>query len=223
MKKEKIVLSPTERFWEIANFKYYDESRTEGKYNLPTNEPTQHWPTGLIGFHDLNDDPGQRVNGIHFYIHDYKFECLWNKPERYFDKFLEYDCVIAPDYSTYTDMSMAQVIWNTYRNRLLVQIMQDYGITVIPNIMWGREETFEFCFDGLPKHSVLAVESVGCTRDGGDRWLWAQAMRRAIERLEPTGLLLYGRKPEFDFQGVPVRVFGNTNDQRFKAKTKRKK
>ena len=215
----RIVLSPKERFWELENFKYYDPQRTAGKYNFPTNEPTQHWPKGLVGFHTLNDDPEQCANGVHFYIHDYKFECLWNKPERYFERFSKYDCIIAPDFSTYTDMSLAHVIWNTYRNRLLVQMMQDYGITVIPNIMWGAEETFEFCFDGLPKHSVLAVESVGTTRDSGDRWLWAQAMRRAIEQLEPTGLVLYGTKPEFDFQGVPVRTFGNTNDALFKAKS----
>ena len=118
-------------------------------------------------------------------------------------------------------MSLSHVIWNLYRNRLLVQMMQDYGLTVIPNIMWGNEETFEFCFDGLPKNSVLAVETNGNNRAKEDIELFGKAMTWAIEQLEPTHLLLYGSTPkQFDFKGVPVTNIRNTVQARRAAKTK---
>lgn len=62
-----------ERSFEISNFKYYDETRVEGKYNMPTNRPTQHRPTGLIGFDHML--PSQEFDkGVHFYLYDYMFE-----------------------------------------------------------------------------------------------------------------------------------------------------
>ena len=220
--REKETLSPTERFWEINNFKHYDPTRVTGKYQFPTNEPTQHIPTALIGFHDLNETDREYDKGVHFYIHDYKFECLWNNPTKYFERLSRYDCVIAPDFSTYTDMSLSHVIWNVYRNRLLVQMMQDYGLTVIPNIMWGNEDTFEFVFDGLPQHSILAVETNGNNRAKEDQELFAKAMDEAIKRLEPTGLLLYGSVPKkYDFKGIPVTHIKNTVQARRAAKTKK--
>lgn len=200
--KNRIVLSPKERFWEIENFKYYDPDRTTGKYNFPTNEPTQHWPKGLVGFHTINDDPEQYANGVHFYIHDYKFECLWNKPERYFERFSKYDCIIAPDFSTYTDMSLAHVIWNTYRNRLLVQMMQSYGLNVIPTLQYAGPETHQWCFDGIEGGGTVAVSTVGVMRDKGSLHTWSAGMEAAIEKIQPKTVVCYGVKPDFDFGGV---------------------
>lgn len=220
-----------ERSFAVDNFSYYDETRVAGKYHFPTNEPTQHWPEALLGF-DKMLPSREYWKCVHFYLYDYMFERIWNSPEQYLSKLKKFDSVIAPDFSTYTDMPMAQVIWNLYRNRLLVQMMQDYGIEVIPNIMWGTEETFEFCFDGLPKHSILAVETVGCTKAEEDRKLWHKAMDAAIERLEPTGILQYGSDIGYDFKskGIEVRTFKSTNAERFqksaaksKARAKMKK
>lgn len=54
-----------ERSFEISNFKWYDETRVEGKYNMPTNRPTQHRPTGLIGFDHML--PSKEFHlGVHF-------------------------------------------------------------------------------------------------------------------------------------------------------------
>ena len=39
-----------ERSFEQWNFLDYDPSRVEGKYNIPTNKPTQHRPKALVGF-----------------------------------------------------------------------------------------------------------------------------------------------------------------------------
>lgn len=197
----------------------YDESRTEGPYNIPTLEPTDHIPNGLVGFDKFLPSKEYKL-GVHFYLYDYQFERIWNSPYEYFDKLRKFDCVIQPDFSIYTDMPAAMQIWNHYRNHLLGQMMQDYGITVIPNLMWGLEPTFEWCFDGLPKNSVLSVETVGCTRAKEDRELWHKAMDKALELLTPTTILLYGSDIGYNFP-CPVVNIQNTNGARMKASRER--
>ena len=211
-----------ERSFEISNFKYYDETRVEGKYNIPTNRPTQHVPKGLIGFDHMLPSTEYQL-GVHFYLYDYMFERIWNSPFQYFEKLKRFDCVISPDFSLYTDMPIAMQIWNTFRNRLLTQMMQDYGIEVIPAIMWSTPESYEFCFDGMPKHSVLAVETVGCAKNKEDKKCWFDGMTAAMERLEPTGIILYGSDLGFDFGGIPVTKMKNTNGERMAKSAKEKK
>lgn len=211
-----------ERSFEISNFKYYDETRVEGKYNMPTNRPTQHVPNGLIGFDHMLPST-EFDKGVHFYLYDYMFERIWNSPFQYFEKLKRFDCCISPDFSLYTDMPIAMQIWNTFRNRLLTQMMQDYGIEVIPAIMWSTPESYEFCFDGMPKHSVLAVETVGCAKNKEDKKCWFDGMTAAMERLEPTGIILYGSDLGFDFGGIEVTKIKNTNGERMAKSAKEKK
>ena len=209
-----------ERSFEQWNFLDYDPSRVEGKYNIPTNKPTQHRPKALVGFdHMLTSTEYDK--GVHFYLYDYMFERIWNSPRMYFDKLARFDCVISTDFSLYTDMPIAMQIWNTYRNRLLQQMMQDYGIEVIPALMWSTPESYEFCFDGMPHHSVVAVETVGCTRDPIARKCWHEGMAEAMKRLEPTAVVLYGSDIGFDFGKTEVIRIQNTNGERM-AKKKEK-
>lgn len=209
-----------ERSFEISNFKWYDETRVEGKYNMPTNRPTQHRPKELIGFDHMLPST-EFHKGVHFYLYDYMFERIWNSPFQYFEKLKRFDCCISPDFSLYTDMPIAMQIWNTFRNRLLTQMMQDYGIEVIPAIMWSTPESYEFCFDGMPKHSVLAVETVGCARNKEDKKCWFDGMTAAMERLEPSGIVLYGSDLGFNFGDIEVTRIKNTNGERM-AKSKKK-
>ncbi|MGQ7329867.1 DUF4417 domain-containing protein, partial [Streptococcus suis] len=77
------------------------------------------------------------------------------------EKLTEFDCVLTPDFSLYQDMPIAMQIWNVYRSRLIGQMMQNYGCTVIPTVSWSRHESFVFCFDGLPRNATLAVSTIG--------------------------------------------------------------
>ena len=208
-----------ERSFKQWNFLEYDESRTEGPYNFPKLEATQHVPKSLVGF-DKFLPSREYESGVHFYLYDYQFERIWNSPYEYFDKLKKFDCVIQPDFSIYTDMPAAMQIWNHYRNHMLGQMMQDYGITVIPNIMWGLENTFEWVFDGLPENSALSVETVGCMQDEWDRKLWHKAMDRAIEKLHPTKILLYGSDIGYKFPCEVINI-KNTNGERMKASRER--
>lgn len=63
----------------------------------------------------------------------------------------KYECVFTPDYSLYADMPIPMLIWNTYRSRFLGAYYQAEGVKIIPTVSWSLENSFDFCFAGLPK------------------------------------------------------------------------
>ena len=104
-------------------------------------------------------DPSIRY-GVHFYIDDYRFNAVLNDIQRAISILRPYSAVLTPDYSLYRDMDLTIQRINILRNRTVGYWMQEAGLTVIPTVSWSDERSYEFCFDGLPKNSVLSVSSV---------------------------------------------------------------
>lgn len=188
------------------NLEYFDQIRSDGFYEMPVIEPVDYIPDELIGFNYVLSS-NRRDAGVHFFIDDYQFERVWNEPLKYLDILREFPCVLTPDFSLYMDMPRAMKIWNIYRSRLIGQMMQDYGITVIPTLSWAEPETFGFCFDGLKPGGTVAVSTVGVMRDEDAREVWFSGMDEAVKRLQPEQVLCYGADIGYDFKGIPVRHF----------------
>lgn len=106
-------------------------------------------------------------------------------------------------------MPIAMQIWNTYRSRLIGQYYQDLGLEVIPSLNWSDERSFEFCFDGLPKNSVVSISSVGIKQSSEAQKLWENGVKEAIKRLQPTHVLLYGGNIGLDFNDIKVTNYDN--------------
>lgn len=206
-----------ERTYSQYNLQFNDLERTAGKYQMPVIhkqliEPPKKPP---IGFNYVLSAK-EKDRAVHFFLDDYQFERIWGQPEFYTEKLMEFDCVFTPDFSLYLDMPIAMQIWNTYRSRLIGQIMQDYGIKVIPTISWGTPETFEFCFDGIEQGSIVVISTIGVKRDENAMKIWREGMDEMIRRIKPSAIWEYGGKVEYDYKGIPVIYFENTNTERMK-------
>jgi hypothetical protein len=156
-------------------------------------------------------DRKRRKEGyLHFFVDDYKFERLWNHPERYVEAIRKYDGMIAPDFSTWRDMSQQQQRYNVYRSRVLTMYYQQQGIDVIPLLQWSDGRSWKWCFDGLPRGGTLCAPAhIGF---GSDRWahrLYVMGLAEAYHRLEPDTLLFYGE--EFDVD-LPCDVVWYENE-----------
>lgn len=210
--KEKFHRETTYRQY---NLDLLDGARTAGFYQMPTIGKTDHIPDDLIGFnYCLNK--GRKNAGLHCFIDDYQIERLWTSPLEYVEKILEYDCFLTPDFSLYTDMPMAMKVWNVYRSRLVGQVMQDSGVTVIPTVSWAEPETFSFCFDGLEKGSVVAVSTIGVKKSKSAFAVWKSGMDELIKRLEPSAVLCYGGAVGYDFGNTKVIYYKNHVTERMK-------
>lgn len=182
-----------------------------GEWELPTLEPVDANPQDLIGFNYCKS-ASDFTPGVHFCIDDYQFERVWRSPKRYLELLRKFDCVVCPDFSVYIDMPYPMKLWNIYRSRALGHWWQKEGLTVIPNVTWSDESSFDYCFDGIPKGGTIFISTVGVTRDKDARELTLLGMGEAMSRIRPSRVLLYGSDLGFEFpcevQNYKARTFG---------------
>ena len=96
-----------------------------------------------------------------------------------------------------------------FRSRQIGAYYQARGIKVIPTISWAEAETFEFCFLGIPKGSIVSVSTIGVKQDSEALEIWENGMREMIKQIEPSTILIYGGKLEFDYGDIEVIYFDN--------------
>ena len=169
---------------------------TDNYFGIPIMQATQTTGLDFIRFCDWKEikDPSGYI--AHFYYDDYKFMSAWRNPEKYLDRLKKYKAVISPDFSLYTDFPRALQILSCYRRNWCGAFWAEKGIDVIPDVVWGDEQSYDYCFEGLPTGSVVAVSSVGVRRDkdwnGQNDELFVAGYREMLRRLKPTKILYYG-------------------------------
>lgn len=187
-----------ERTIKKYNLDLFDHTKATGYFDMPYLEPVDYIPKKLMGFNYAMSSKAVDV-GIHFFLDDYQFERVWSRPQNYTEILKRFDCVLTPDFSLYTDMSVAQMIYNVYRSRLVGQYMQKQGLQVIPTVSWADRLSYQFCFDGLPKQATVAVSTVGVIKNKDSRKLWNEGFMELLERVEPKRVLLYGADIKYPF------------------------
>lgn len=177
-----------------------------GEYGIPKIEPTQiDTPGEFISFNYAKTTKDRENKGIHFFIDDYQFQRLWNNPDRYLNMLQQFRCVMTPDFSMYTDFPKVIQIYNHYRKHWIGAYLQENDIQVIPTICWSTPDSYEWCFDGEPTHSVVAVSSVGTQNNKKAKELFVSGYKEMVKRLEPETIIFYGNIPE-ECKGNIVRI-----------------
>ena len=180
-----------------------------GPYQIPKIYPEQEvciYKLEWIPFNYAKTAKNRACKGVHFYVDDYQFMRLWNRPDDYIPLLSEFGAVTAPDFSTYTDMPVAMQIYNHYRKHWLAAYWQMHGIKVIPTISWSTPESYAWCFDGEPEDAIVSISSVGTQNRNDSSELFTQGCRAAIEKLSPSEILWYGKVPlEFDWNVTRIK------------------
>lgn len=192
-----------EHFKDVLQHELCNGLSFTGDHQMPRVKPyLGELPKDLISFNRARASRSISDAGIHFYIRDVFFECFWNSPSKYINLFRKHPCVISTDYSVYANMTMPEVMWNNYRNKLLAAWMQRNDIAVIPNVSWSREWSYDFCFEGMPKHSIIAINSTGIGKDAFSKDMWIKGYRKAIEVLEPIRIVRYGAMQDGELESI---------------------
>ena len=168
-----------------------------GEYDIPALRPVrdchiENW----IGFNFAKGCEDPRLHGVHFFLDDYPFERIWQDPERYTDMLLKFGAGMTPDFSPYAAFPRAVQIYNHYRKHWMGAYWQRAGMLVIPTITWSDPSTLEWCFDGEPRESIVAMSSVGMFRtEEYKRWLLT-GYEEMMRRLRPAKIIWRGMVPE---------------------------
>ena len=171
-----------------------------GKFNLPVIPKAAFLQEDfnnlrLIGYDRVKADKNShRQRMVHFFLYDYRFESVWDKPERAAEAIINYRAALSPDFSMYLEMNPAMQLYNTFRNRWCGAYFASKGIRVIPTVSWGDENTFGFCFDGIPKGSVVAVSTYMASQHGNHREqkeFFLKGYNEMLRRIVPEKIICY--------------------------------
>ena len=172
-----------------------------GRYDIPQIYPEYELPEieEWIGFNYVLSDKDPENKAVHFFVDDYQFERLWNRPDQYIPYLKRYKCVLSPDFSPYCDMPLATQIYNHYRKHWLGAYWQSQGITVIPTIRASTDpRSLEFYLEGEPQGGVVAYSTMWSanTRDEIQE-AFKREWEGLITVLEPKAVVVYGQILDF--------------------------
>ena len=198
----------------------------DGKYQIPMLPPCNfdYYPEDSIDFEEsfsLKIKNHRKLN-VNFYIDDTKFTRLWNNPDKYLNHLRCFHSVTMPDFSIstgYRGMPFALNIFNKYRNHAIAWYLHMNDIAVIPSVPIADKDSYDWCFAGLPKHSILSVCTNGRIRAKASRIEFCDGFSVMCERLEPTRVIVVGRIPDELNTDIPITNF-QTRNQRINERMK---
>ncbi|MBR3417838.1 MAG: DUF4417 domain-containing protein [Oscillospiraceae bacterium] len=145
---------------------------------------------------------------VHFYIDDQKFDGkrdgIWQKPQEALEIIRHFSGIISPDFSTNADFPDPLKRYNTYRMRAFGYWISIHDIPVINNVRWGTEETWSYCFDGIPYNSIVAIGTVASgIHKLENRPLFERGLLQMMELLNPRMIIVYGSSNYSFFRDLP--------------------
>ena len=165
----------------------------QGRWNIPLvrKQKIDTSAISLIACSDTRskDSDLNRSNGVHFFVDDYRFEGIYTHPKRTLEKYGQYAFLLTPDFSTYADMDLWRQLESVAKNRWVGAYWQDNGLTVIPTISWSTPRSYEFCFDGVEKNSIIAIGMIGCKQNKKE---FLRGYDYMLSKIEPEAVICFG-------------------------------
>ncbi len=149
-----------------------------------------------------NEREENKKFGVHFFVDDYRFEGVYDNPERTLNKYSQYKFLLTPDFSTYSDMNLWRQLESVAKNRWVGAYWQSKGLTVVPTISWGLSQSYEFCFDGVERNGIIAVGMIGCKQS---KIQFMRGYNAMLDRIQPSAIICFGT-PFDEMQGNIIKV-----------------
>ena len=170
-----------------------NEYSGHGKWNIPLikKQAVDVENISLIACSDTrsNDNETNTKNGVHFFVDDYRFNGIYNNPEKSLRKYSQYAFLLSPDFSTYADMNLWRQLESVAKNRWCGCYWQEQGLTVIPTISWSTPRSYEFCFDGVEKNSIIAIGMIGCKQNKKE---FLRGYDYMLSKIDPEAVICFG-------------------------------
>jgi len=169
------------------------------EFDIPTTYPFTDDSISEVKWVDFNNK--QKIlspenTATHFYIEDYQFTSIWNKPERYLPLFRKLKAVVTPDFSNYTDMPKPMDMWNCYRRQWCGAFWQDNGINVISSLSWAVGKIYDWTFAGIPEGTTCATSFV-CNRMDKEQVI--DELLMVVEKIKPHKLFIKCNTKDEDY------------------------
>lgn len=101
---------------------------------------------------------------LDLFNNDKVLESFWNNTIKYPSKFEGFYAISSPDYSIYPNMNIYEIQHNIFKSRYVGALWQTYGVPVIPTVSWAEKDTYDICFSGLEKESIVMISTLGVSK-----------------------------------------------------------
>lgn len=176
-------------------------------------KPSIYVPDIVWPFHQIKRHLTQN-SGAHFFVDDDVMMRFVRHPQNYIPTLKKCCCVLSLDLSTYQEFRLPIIRHNVYLNRLYTQELQRNGVNAVPVVQWRDRKSFDFCFLGIPRGSVIAMSTMGVQSNNISIELWKEGAKEALRQIEPEAVFLYGLPIDFDFGGIDVFPLENQTIRR---------
>ena len=150
-------------------------------------------PDWVLQYHRGEHIPAKPGLGmLHFFTDDYRFESIWQFPQRALQRVSRYPIVATPDFSMPVDAPVVVQLYNLYRNRWMGAYWQSHEVDVIPTLSFGSEPTIDALASGIEPGGWILVQFRKKLRRTGNLGWWREAMLVCLDRLKPCGILVHG-------------------------------
>ena len=155
--------------------------------------------TGLIAYSSIKKDDKEenKRKGVHFFIDDYRFNSVYSNPDKSWDKLSQYSFIWTPDFSTDADMPLWRQLESVAHSRWCGAKWQSKNANVVTTITWSTPISYDFCFDGVEKESIVAVGMIGCKKR---KRAFLHGYDAMLERVNPSAVICFG-KPYREMRG----------------------
>lgn len=160
-------------------------------------------PDAIVPFDRIGSEAakGHTRAYVGFYLFDDKFAEIITCIDDYVETLKLFDGVITPDCTLLTGQANCLQGTNTYFNRAVGFYLQKRGIPVIPQIRWSDEQSYDYCFLGVPRKSIVAVSTYGCIQSKEKKQSFRKGFQAMTEALEPEDVIVHGPMPDEVFAG----------------------
>ena len=178
-----------------------------GKYGFP--QLSENYNAGspdkenTLPFNYMLSDKEISSHWFHFFINDGQFERIWKNFWHYMPCFQKAKGLISSDFSLYTDFSQELLIWNCLRNRSIAYAMQKLNKNVIPTASFAGEETWDWCFDGLPHNSTVAITTNSVLSDIEAKRVFTGGFNAMMKSINPKEAVICGNYPSWIQEKYP--------------------
>ncbi|MBO4680739.1 MAG: DUF4417 domain-containing protein [Clostridiales bacterium] len=203
---EKLSKSRNEAFqYDLFHLLLTEGADFVGRYHFAQLARTNYVPTTetVIPFNALMSYTGNDAF-CHCFVDDYQFCRLYRNFDKYIPFMQRTKAMASSDFSMYRNYSTEHQIWNCRKNRAVAYAMQQIkGFETIPTAGFGGPETWEWCFDGLPTRSSLAITTNGVRNDPEARRLFIGGVNALIFQKKPTALIICGEVDRWIYDKYP--------------------
>lgn len=149
--------------------------------------------TYLCNFKNIKYSKQKNKSIVIMFNYDNVINKFWDDPFMFLPKLLEFKAICTPDYSVYPNMNKNDIRYNVYRNRWIGCMLQEKGFKVIPTIQWALEDTYDICFSGVEKGSVVIISTLGCLNQKN---IFLKGFNEMKKQIEPSLIIVFGKMIE---------------------------